>query len=151
MLNLIALVLSVALFPSSSRTAWMRPESFRLTVGMARTDALKTLKEDGYKISKGEDEQHVIVDYTPTKALTLEFQKGRLKSIRFELYVIVNELPAAFDEEKTYLRNRLGEPKKLKSQSMLIYDSVLPNVIAVSSKDSAKGLGVLVVRYFDPR
>lgn len=151
MLNLLALILSVSLFPSSSRTAWMRPESFRLTIGMTRAEALKTLKDDGYKIGKGKDERHAIVDYTPTKSLTLEFRKGRLKSVRFELYVIANELPPAFDEEKAYLQSRFGEPRQLKTPSLLIYDSILPNVIAVTSKDPAKGLGILVVRYFDPR
>ena len=39
MLLFLALLLSTP-FPSSSRTAWMRPESFRLSIGMARTEAV---------------------------------------------------------------------------------------------------------------
>jgi hypothetical protein len=34
--------------------------------------------------------------------------------------------------------------------SMLIYDSTLPNVMAVVTNDPRKHLGTLVVRYYDP-
>jgi len=149
MLLAIALFLTTA-FPSSSRTAWMRPESFRLTIGMSREAAVKTLKEDGWKPEKGDRDNQIIVDYAGNKSLTLEFQRERLTSIRFELFVMMPEVAGAFDEEKTFLRNKHGAPKAIKSKSMLIYDSTLPNIIVVQTTDKTKGLGVLAVRYYDP-
>src|SRR2546421_10125893 len=99
MLLLVALLLSTADFPSSNRTAWMRPESFRLTIGMPRAEVVRVLKEDGWKPLKGDHDNQLIVDYTSNKSLTLEFQKERLSSIRFELFVMMPEVGGAFDEE----------------------------------------------------
>lgn len=149
MLLIVALLLSTA-FPSSSRTAWMRPESFRLTMGMQRAEAVKRLKEDGWKPEKGDNANQLIVDYAGNKSLTLEFQKERLTSIRFELFVMIPEVGGAFEEEKTFLKNTFGEPKPVKSKSMVIYDSTLPNIMVVQTKDDTKGLGVLAVRYYNP-
>ena len=42
MIALVTLLL-VTTFPSSSKTSWMRPESFHLTVGMDRDATIKTL------------------------------------------------------------------------------------------------------------
>jgi len=145
----IVLVLATA-FPSTNRTAWMRPESFQLTVGMPRADAVRVLKDSGWKAQKGDHNNQLVVDYAGNKSLTLEFTKERLTSIRFELFVMQPEVGGVFDEEKTFLRNLLGEPKNTKSKSMLIYDGTLPNVMVVQTKDASKGLGVLVVRYYDP-
>ena len=44
----------------------------------------------------------------------------------------------------------------MKSKSVLLYDSMLPNVMVVvradpKSENGQKGLGILVVRYYDPR
>jgi len=149
MLLFLALLLSTP-FPSSNRTAWMRPESFRLTLGMTRAEAVKRLTEDGWKPDKGDNANQVIVDYASNKSLTLEFQKERLASIRFELFVMIPEVGSAFDEEKTFLHNTLGEPKPVKSKSMIIYDTTLPNIMVVQTKDNSKGLGVLAVRYYNP-
>jgi len=149
MLLIVALLLSTA-FPSSSRTGWMRPESFRLTIGMQRTEVVRRLKEDGWKPEKGDRDDQMIVDYAGNKSLTLEFQKERLTSIRFELFVMIPEVGGAFDEEKTFLKNTFGEPKPIKSKSMVIYDSALPNIMVVQTKDPTKGLGVLAVRYYNP-
>lgn len=149
MLLIAALLLSTA-FPSSNRTAWMRPESFRLTLGMQRAEAVKRLTEDGWKPEKGDRPEQLIVDYAGNKSLTLEFQKERLTSIRFELFVMLPELAGVFDEEKAFLRNAFGEPKPVKSKAMIIYDASLPNIMVVQTKDSSKGLGVLAVRYYNP-
>jgi hypothetical protein len=78
-----------------------------------------------------------------------------LWSIRFELFAFLPDSKTAFNEEKAFLHESLGEPKKLKSKSVLVYDSTLPNVMVVLSADpksenGAKGLGILVVRYYDP-
>jgi hypothetical protein len=150
MLLIAALLFSTAAFPSGSRTAWMRPESFRLTIGMPRAEVVKTLKDDGWKPEKGEKDNQLIVDYAGNKSLTLEFQKERLTSIRFELFVMIPEVAGAFDEEKEFLHAMHGAPKPVKSKSLLIYDARLPNIMVVQTKDNSKGLGVLAVRYYNP-
>ena len=150
MLAILTFLAATAVFPSNSTTGWMRPESFHLSIGMSRSDALKKLAGSGFEAKKGDDDQHMIVDYTPTQSLTLEFRKERLRSIRFELYTPLGETAAAFDQEKKYLRETFGVPRPVKSASMLIYDMTLPNVMAVMTRDTAKGIGTLVVRYYDP-
>ena len=149
MLGLI-LFLAGSAFPSNSTTSWMHPESFHLVIGMKRADALAVLSANGQKPEKGGDEDHLIVDYTPTRSLTLEFQRDRLRSIRFEMFMPANQVESAFQEERKFLEESLGAPRAVKSPSMLIYDTTLPNVMVVFTRDSSKGLGTLLVRYFDP-
>jgi hypothetical protein len=150
----IALAFLVA-FPSTSKTAWMSPESFHLAIGMRRAEVLHKLEEGGWKTRPGKDASHLIVDYTDANSFTLEFKKNRLRSIRFELFAFIPEARAAFAEQKAYLHHTFGAPKKLKSPAVLLYDRMLPNVMAVLSDDpksvnGKKGLGLLVVRYYDP-
>jgi hypothetical protein len=152
---LLALFLATA-FPSADKTSWMRPESFHLVVGMPRADALGALESNGWKTKSGADADHVFIDYDDDKTITLAFERGRLQSIRFELFVILHDAKSAFEAEAAYLRAAYGEPKKLKSRSVVLYDNALPNVMAVLSNDpkseqGQKGVGMVVVRYYDPR
>jgi hypothetical protein len=138
-------------FPSTSKTSWMRPESFHLAVGMSRAETMQKL--EAWKTKKTGNK--VVIDYADDKAVTLQFHHDRLRSIRFELFAFLPDSHTAFDEEKDFLRNTLGAPKRLKSKSILLYNSTLPNVIVVLSADpksenGSKGLGILVVRYYDP-
>ncbi len=149
---LLALLLSTA-FPSNSRTSWMRPDAFHLTIGMSRADAMSALEKWAPK--RGKDSQEVVVDYSDDKALTLQFRKDRLISVRFELFVFLPEIRLAFDEEKARLANTLGKPRKA-TKSILIYDNALPNVMVVAADDpksqqGKQGIGILAVRYYDPR
>lgn len=155
MIAFLALFLATA-FPSSDKTAWMRPNSFHLVIGMPRAEAMRALASSGWKAKKGPDADHVVVDYADDKTLTLAFQRDRLKSARFELFVILHDAKSAFVEETAYLRATFGEPKKLKSKSVVLYDNALPNIMAVLSADpnseqGQKGVGMVVVRYYDPR
>ncbi len=150
---LLALFLTAATPSAESRTAWMRLEAFHLTIGMPREEALRALQAWSPKTGKNADE--ILVDYSADKALTLEFHKDRLRSVRFELFVFLPEVRNVFAEKRSYLRETLGEPRKATS-SILIYDTALPNVMAVVADDARsehgkKGLGVLAVRYYDPR
>ena len=150
---LIATLLLTVSFPSNSKTSWMRPESFRLVIGMTRAEALRVVKESGWDIDDRGDQ--VNVDYDGNKALTLEFGRDRLRAVRFELFALIPEIRQAFDEERAFLKKTLGEPKKTRSQSIVLYDSTLPNVMMVASTETntengRKGIGRLVVRYFDP-
>lgn len=150
---LLALLLLSTTFPSNSRTSWMRPEAFHLVIGMSRADAMKALEKWGPKPGKTADE--IIADYSEDKSLTLLFQKGRLTSVRFELFVYLPEIRFAFEEEKARLAEARGKPRKA-TKSILIYDNALPNVMVVAADDpnsaqGKQGIGVLAVRYYDPR
>jgi hypothetical protein len=154
MIAVLALLLATA-FPSSSRTSWMRPEAFHLAIGMSRAGTLKRLADDGWKTKPGKDASQVVVDYTDERSMTLGFERDRLSSIRFELFEVLPKIRSAFDEEKAFLKSKLGRPKKVKSKSVVLYENVLPNVMVVVSADpksqqGKQGVGMLVVRYFDP-
>ena len=149
------LLLLVPPLPSASRTSWMRPESFHLTIGMSRPDALRSLSELGLSSKRGRNADEYVVDYADDKALTLTFAGERLTSVRFELFAFISEVREAFGEEKKYLASAHGSARKA-TRSALIYDQMLPNVMVVLSADpktenGKKGLGFLAVRYYDPR
>ena len=153
MIAVLAFLLA-ATFPSNSKTSWMRPESFHLTIGMNRAAAVKALESNGWKTKKGNGASQLVVDYADDKSLTLQFAGERLTSIRFELFTILQEAPHAFEEERAFLRESLGKPRTA-TKKVVIYDHKLPNVMAVLSADpkseqAQKGVGMLVVRYFDP-
>lgn len=148
---LFALILAVT--APANKTDWMRLESFHLAIGMQRAEALSALRAWSPKPGKSADE--LVVDYTQDKSMTLQFRKDRLQSVRFELFVFLPEVRKVFDEQRTYLLTAIGEPRKA-AKSVLIYDNALPNVMVVVNDDpmseqGKKGLGVLAVRYYDPR
>ena len=150
MTALLALLLTIV--QPAARTDWMRPESFHLAIGMKRADALGALQ--AWNPKSGKDANEVVVDYAADKALTLEFRRDRLHAVRFELFVLLPQARTAFDEHRAFLRRKLGEPRKA-TNSVLIYDNALPNVMVVvaddpKSEQGKKGLGVLAVRYYDP-
>jgi hypothetical protein len=153
MIAILALFFATA-FPSNSKTSWMRPESFHLKVGMSRAAAVKALESNGWKTKRGDGDQQLVLEYAEDKSMTLQFERERLKSVRFELFTILQEAPKAFEEERAYLHESLGKPR-MKSQKIVLYDQVLPNVMAVLSADpkseqAQKGVGMVVVRYYDP-
>ena len=153
MIALLTLLLATS-FPSNSKTSWMRPESFHLTIGMSRDDAVKALESNGWKLRRGADDEHYVVDYADDKALTLHFNRERLHSVRFELFVFVGQARDAFAEERSFLHEALGKPR-VASKSLVVYDNRLPNVMVVlnddpKSESGQKGIGMLVVRYYDP-
>jgi len=134
-------------------TDWMRPDAFHLVIGMSRMQVMSTLGP--WTPKRGKDENEVLVEYAEDKALTLEFHNERLSSIRFELFVLLPEVRKAFDDERAYLAIDRGDPRKA-TKSILIYDNALPNVMVVVTDDpnstqGKQGLGVLAVRYYDPR
>lgn len=131
----------------------MRPDAFRLTIGMQRAEVMRALEK--WSPKPGRTANELIVDYAEDKAMTLELRDGRLVSVRFELIAYLNGIRGAFDEEKKYLLGAHGKPR-MSTKSILIYDNTLPNVMVVVNDDpksdqGQKGLGVLAVRYYDPR
>jgi len=150
---LIAIIVVLAqLSPVTS--GWMSPESFHLSVGMSKTDALERLASDGWKVEKGKEKEQCIVHYTESKSVTLAFHEGRLDSIRFEFVDFLPQVKKAFGEQKEILAEKFGKARTPKD-SILIYDETSPNVMVVLSTDhdskfGKQGLGFLVVRYFAP-
>lgn len=139
----------------SNKTSWMRPDLFHLVIGMPRAEVVKTLNENGWKAKPGDDKNHLVIDYADDKSLTLQFRKERLNAVSFELFALVPEAQSAFAEQKNVLKDRLGEPRKT-LPSIVLYDNLLPNVMVILSADpksehGRRGLGMLVVRYYDPR
>jgi hypothetical protein len=133
----------------------MRPESFHLAIGMPRGEALQVLSQGGWESKPGRDANEIVVDYAADKSLTLEFQKDRLRSIRFELFAFLAESRKAFNEEHKHLIKERGRAKKATS-ALIVYDEALPNVMVVlvddvKSEYGKKGLGLLAIRYYDPR
>ena len=138
-----------------NQTTWMRPDLFHLVIGMPRADVEKTLETNGWKIKPGDDPNHMVIDYSDDKGVTLQFRKDRLMAVNFELFALVPQAKLAFDEQKSFLRDKYGQAKKT-LPSIVIYDDRLPNVMVVLSADpksehGKRGLGMLVVRYYDPR
>lgn len=150
---LLSLFLSTA-FPSSTKTSWMSPQSFRLMIGMKRADAMKTLEQSGWTVKRGRNDDEFVLDYSDDKALTLEFRKERLRSIRFELFAMLPEVRQAFAEQKKLLEKEHGVPKRGQAK-VVVYDDRLPNIMVVLADDpksdyGQKGIGYLAVRYYDP-
>ena len=149
MAALLALLLTI----TAPKTDWMRLDAFHLTIGMHRAEAVDALR--AWNPKPGKDANELVVDYASDKALTLEFKKNRLTSVRFELFVILPQVRQAFEERRAALLLSHAEPRKA-TRSILIYDNALPNVMVVvnddpKSEQGKKGLGVLAVRYYDPR
>jgi hypothetical protein len=139
--------------PAEDQTSWMTLESFHLSIGMSREDALKAVAFWNPKQGKTPDEY--IVDYKGDRAFTLGFRKERLHSVRFELYVLLPKAREAFDQARKWMMAERGAPKK-QSKSVLVYDNALPNVMAVvtddpQSESGKRGVGIVAIRYYDPR
>ncbi len=133
----------------------MNPQAFHLAIGMSRAESLEALEKIGFKTKKGHDADHLVIDYADDKEVTLEFNKDRLHSVRFQLYLFLPDAKSAFAEEKQRLLKAFGPPKALKSKSIILYDAILPNIMVVvadnpKSANGQKGVGILVVRYYDP-
>lgn len=149
-----ALALLASIAPAN-KTTWMRPDLFHLIIGMPRAEAVKTLEQSGWKAKPGDDKDHAVIEYSDDKSVTLQFHADRLRAVSFELFALLPEAQLAFLEQKAVLRERLGNPRKT-LPSIVLYDDRLPNVMVVLSADpksehGRRGLGMLVVRYYDPR
>jgi hypothetical protein len=152
-LNLLLVLLLASATPAHGKTSWMRLESFNLSIGMSRDEAIDAVKT--WQPKKGATADEIVVDYGSDKALTITFSKDRVQSVRFELFTFLPETRRAFEEQRAYLKEKRGEPRKA-LPSVLVYDNALPNVMVVvtddpNSEHGKKGLGVLAVRYYDPR
>jgi hypothetical protein len=151
-LSILALLASIT---PANKTTWMRPDLFHLVIGMPRAEAEKTLEMNGWKTKPGDDPNHVVVDYSDDKGVTLQFRKDRLSAVNFELFAFVPQAKQAFEEQRDILHEKFGNARR-STPSIILYDDRLPNVMVVLSADpksehGRRGLGMLAVRYYDPR
>ncbi|HVT45823.1 MAG TPA: hypothetical protein VMT00_15695 [Thermoanaerobaculia bacterium] len=142
-------------FPSASPAAWMQPEAFRLSVGMARGDVVRILTRDRHKIEPSKRPEEIIVEQDNYRRVTLTFRGDRLRSLRFEMVATLVEVRESFDVETRRLERQFGKPRSPSPKKTLIYDRSSPNIIAVLTDDPSsalgkQGFGMLVVRYFEP-
>lgn len=149
------ILIAAGVFPATSKSAWMQPEAFRLTVGMERKTALDQMKRLGLKETKSKEKGNISFIYDDQRTITLAFAEQRLQSIRFELVDFIPGVKSTFGECEKALTSKLGKARLRIDDKVLIYDENKPNVFVVASIDTAtdvgkQGLGVLVVRYFDP-
>src|SRR5579859_3192560 len=100
LIGFLALLASIV---PSNKTSWMRPDLFHLVIGMPRAECVKTLEQNGLKTKKGHDANHVVVDYSDERSLTLQFRRNRLSAINFEYFCLIPEAHVAFDEQKSAL------------------------------------------------
>jgi len=151
----VALVLATA-FPSASTISWMRPEAFRLSVGMKRDQALQRLRERGLESKKGKIVGEVVVPYDEGKTVTLQFRAARLQSLRFELVGFIPKIRQGFREEIELLEKKEGRKRSAStSKSIVIFEERAPHIMVVTSTEAPTGFGkqgiaYLVVRYFEP-
>ena len=139
--------------PPVPRTDWMRLDAWHLTIGMPRSQAVSALR--AWTPKRGGTDDQLVVDFSGERAATLQFRGERLVSVRFELFVLLPETRKAFEEVRAQLLATLGAPRRA-TKSVLVYDNTLPNVLVAvaddpKSEQGKKGLGVVAVRYYDPR
>jgi hypothetical protein len=153
MLGLLLLAVLDA-FPAPTTTSWMSPQAFHLSVGMRRSKVVAVLEGGGWKPRPGKAANHLVIVYGEQRSITLEFERERLRSIRFELFDFIPAIKSSFAEESAELESRYG-PARKKAAGILVYEERQPNIMVVMSTDprttaGRQGLGFLTVRYFEP-
>lgn len=142
--------------PSADGTAWMHPSAFRIALGMTHREAMERLRHDGRACSPGKFAGEVVVEYQAGRNLTLQFRKGRLVSMRFELVDFLPAMKGHWSSLQANLRRRLGEPSLTpEGIEVLVWNSGSPHAMAALStlrddEFGKQGLGFVVVRYFEP-
>lgn len=156
MLLPIVLSLFLSAFPSNSTSSWMQPEAFHLRLNMPKGEVLKALKQRGWRVEKGKQVTQQVLQYDDRKTVTMMFINDRLHSMRFEMIDFFPAVQSGFKEQKATLSKSLGTPSAhFSTDKILVFDKRRPNVHVVLTTDPAsdmgkQGIGMLVVRYFDP-
>lgn len=140
-------------FPAADETSWMEPASFHLDLGEPRSEVEASFAARGWRIER-DDDGTFIHDYAEGKVVTMEFRKDRLTSIRFELVSLRPRLSDNWEQVKSRLRDRFGDPEVEKA-SLLLTGTEDEAVHAVLEDDldsslGKQGAGRIIVRYFVP-
>jgi hypothetical protein len=143
-------------FPSTSKASWMSPDAFHLAIGMPRAKVERLIASNALKSEPGKLKDDLVILYDEGKTVTLTFERNRIRAIRFELVSFLPDLRAGFEEQKTLLVSRYGQPHQTKSAgTVMIWDHIVPNVFAVLSVSrntpaGKQGVGFLIIRYVRP-
>jgi hypothetical protein len=143
-------------FPASSQTSWMQPAAFHLRLNMTKSEVARVAKEHGWKLQKGKQPTHQVINFDDRKTVTLMYFNKRLQSIRFEMVDFFPAVKSGFGEQKTLLSKNLGGAStQFSTDTILVFDKKRPNVHVFLTADKTsdmgkQGIGMLVVRYFDP-
>lgn len=155
-----SLLLTIALLlggvSPETATGWMEPARLGVSLGMSRAAAAEALERRGHVPVPGKEAEHLLVHLSETRTVTLAFEQGVLRSVRFELVGFIPAIGRAFREAKAELAKKHGAPTRaIGSPAVLQYEATSPKIYVFAATDRAtpfgkQGLGFLVIRYFEP-
>jgi len=136
---------------------WMSPDKLGVCIGMERGDVETTIERAGLKAEPGKYSRQLVVHYSETKTVTMQFVDERLQSIRFELVDFIPAVRGAYQERLGAIEKKFGyeAPQQKGDRAVVMFNRETPNVMIVLSTvpDDAfgrQGLGFLAIRWFDP-
>jgi hypothetical protein len=139
------------------QTAWMTPERFGLELGMTLAQAEAAIVEARLASKEGKEPGHRLVEVSDKRMITLAFEAGSLRSIRFELVDFLPEIRTAWKEIILRMLSAHGKPsRQTESPRTLVYEGCDPEIYVFASVEpkgafGEQGLGFLVVRYVSSR
>lgn len=152
---LLGLVLLAGVVPESA-TGWMQPQRLGVSMGMSREAVCAAVEKRGWKVEKGKVPEHVIVQLSERRSVTLAFSNDALQSARFELIGFLPEIAPAMREIEKELTARFGAPDlRIDRPASLVFERTDPQIYVTAATDpntqfGRQGLGFLVVRYLEP-
>lgn len=148
------LLLLAAQFPSANDTGWMEPAAFHLLLGESKDHVRAEFERRGWTLERGETEDSLLHLYDDSKSVVMDFDDGRLVSVRFELVSFRPQLAEDWKRVKSHLREKFGDPE-VDHPLLLVQNTTALTVHAVL-QDSTEtelgksGAGMIIVRYFVP-
>jgi hypothetical protein len=154
---LVLQLLAQQAFPSASNSSWMSLDAFGWCIGMPRAEVEASIARSEWKSSPGKYSRQLIVRYSDTKTVNLQFVDDKLQSVRFELVDFIPAVRSAYDERVAVIEKQAGyEGAKQKGdRAVLLFNRENPNAMVVLSTVAnddfgRQGLGFLAIRWFDP-
>jgi hypothetical protein len=136
---------------------WMDPAALGLCIGMTRGDVENAVDRARLQHEPGKYPRQIVVRYSETKNIMLQFVDDRLQSARYELVDFIPAVRKAYGDRVAAIEKSVGyEAARQKGdRAVLLYNKATPNVMVVLSTvpddDFGKqGLGFLAIRWFDP-
>lgn len=148
------LLLLAAQFPSANDTGWMEPAAFHLLLGEPKHHVRAEFERRGWALEPGETEASLLHPYGDSKSVVMDFDDGRLVSIRFELVSFRPQLSEDWKLVKSHLREKFGAPEVdhplllVQNTSALTVHAVLQD--STETELGKSGAGMIIVRYFVP-
>ena len=133
----------------------MEPAAFRIRIGMSEHEVRQRFSAASIDLVEGEETGELTAEYEDGKTVTLQFERDRLVSARFELIDFLTVIETHWQELSARLQKRLGPPTLAPDGlHVLIWQEQNPQVMAALSRRrddgfGKQGLGFAVVRYFE--